>query len=112
MTPGELSQGVQWVLLGILVLLSLAMCLAFVRVARGPSASDRIVALDLAGTISVGIIAVYAALTQQPLLLRVAMGLALVAFLGTVTVMRYLERRASLRGAPAAQDQRREGATR
>lgn len=89
----ELSPALQSVLLGTLALLGLAMMLAFWRLVRGPSAPDRVVALDLIGGVSVGMIAVYTALTGERHLLRVAMGLALISFMGTVAVARYLEKK-------------------
>ena len=76
----------------VLVILSLALILAFVRVARGPTLPDRVVALDLSGTLVVGVIAAYGVLATQPVFLDVAIALALVAFLGTVAFARYLER--------------------
>ena len=46
--------------------------------------------VDLIAGVAVGMIAVYSALTGEHQLLRVAMGLALISFLGTVAVARYL----------------------
>ena len=78
-----------------LAMLSVALFLALIRLARGPSLPDRVIALDLMGTIAVGIITVYAIATQQPVFLDVAIVLALIAFLGTVAFARYVEKRAS-----------------
>jgi len=73
--------------------MSLALVLAFVRLARGPTLSDRVIALDLTGTVGMGMIAVYAIARDLPVLLDVAIVLALISFLGTVAFARYLERR-------------------
>lgn len=78
--------------------IALAMCglsLLFtgIRLARGPSLPDRVVALDLIGMIAVGMIASYDILTAQPVLLDAATVVALVAFLGTAAFARYVERR-------------------
>jgi multicomponent Na+:H+ antiporter subunit F len=89
----EHSPALLTVLLGTLALLGIAMLLAFWRLVRGPSAPDRIVALDLIAGVAVGMIAVYTALSGERHLLRVAMGLALISFLGTVAVARYLEKK-------------------
>jgi multicomponent Na+:H+ antiporter subunit F len=75
-----------------LAALSLAMLLAAVRLLRGPSLPARVVALDLMASLSVGFIATYAVLTEQPLFLDVALVLALVAFLGTVAFAFYIEK--------------------
>ena len=74
-------------------LVGLAMFLAFVRLVRGPTLPDRVVALDLMGVLAVGMIAAYAVATDQPVLLDPATVLALVGFLGTVAFARYLGRR-------------------
>ena len=69
------------------------MFLAFLRLVRGPSLPDRVVALDLIGTFAVGIIAAYDIATEQPILLDAATVVALVAFLGTVAFAHYVEKR-------------------
>lgn len=79
---------------GILPLLSVAIALAFVRLWRGPSLPDRVVALDLLATLGMGVVAVYAIATDQPVFLDVAIVLALISFLGTVACAYYLERKA------------------
>ena len=75
-----------------LTLLLAAMFLAFVRLVRGPSLPARVVALDMMGSLAVGIIAVYAVATGQPILLDVAIILALIGFLGTVAFAYYIEK--------------------
>lgn len=76
-------------------MLSVALVLALVRLIRGPSLPDRVVALDLIAVLSVGLIAVFAIDTDQPLFLDNAIVVALIAFLGTVAFAYYLERGAS-----------------
>jgi multicomponent Na+:H+ antiporter subunit F len=74
-------------------LIGLALFLTFVRLVRGPTMPDRVVALDLMGVLAVGMIAAYSVATDQPVLLDPATVLALVGFLGTVAFARYLEKR-------------------
>ena len=76
----------------VLNVLVVALFLAFVRLVRGPSLPDRVVALELCGTVVIGMIAVQAIMTEQGVLLDVAIGLALVSFLGTVAFARYVQR--------------------
>jgi multicomponent Na+:H+ antiporter subunit F len=76
----------------VLNVLVVALFLAFVRLVRGPSLPDRVVALELCGTVVIGMIAVQAIITEQSVLLDVAIGLALVSFLGTVAFARYVQR--------------------
>jgi multicomponent Na+:H+ antiporter subunit F len=85
-----------FVLLVILPVLSLALLLTFARLLRGPSLPDRVIALDMTATLSIGVVAVYALATGQPALLDVAIVLALLVFLGTVGFAYYIERRGKL----------------
>ena len=73
-------------------LLILAMFLAFVRLVRGPSLPARVVALDMMGALTVGIIAVYTVATRQIIFLDVASVLALIGFLGTVAFAYFVEK--------------------
>jgi len=78
-----------------LIMVSVAMLLTFIRLVRGPSLADRVVALDLMTVQAVGFIAIYDVATHEPVYLRVAIVLALIAFLGTIAFAYYIERRAS-----------------
>ncbi|HUP44072.1 MAG TPA: monovalent cation/H+ antiporter complex subunit F [Thermoanaerobaculia bacterium] len=73
-------------------MISLALILAFIRMARGPSVADRVVALDLIGILSVGIIILYDVATSLPVFLDAAIVLALVGFAGTIAFAKYIER--------------------
>ena len=73
--------------------LALAAVVGFVRLLRGPSLPDRVVAFDLLATVGVGISAVYSMAHNQPVFLDVAVVLALISFVGTVAFARYIEKR-------------------
>ena len=75
-----------------LTMLSIALLLAFVRLARGPSLPDRVVALDLVSILAAAIAATYAVAAAQAVFLDVAIVVALISFLGTVAFARYIER--------------------
>lgn len=77
----------------VLGLLALAAVLGFVRLLRGPSLPDRVVAFDLLATVGVGISAAYAMAHNQPVFLDVAVVIALISFVGTVAFARYIEER-------------------
>ena len=77
----------------VLGVLALAAVLGFVRLLRGPSLPDRVVAFDLLATVGVGISAVYSMANNQPVFLDVAVVLALISFVGTVAFARYIEER-------------------
>lgn len=74
-------------------MLSVGLVCALVRVVRGPSLPDRVAGLDLVGLLTTGLIVLYGLGTEQRHLLRPAVVLALIAFLGTVAFAYYLERR-------------------
>jgi multicomponent Na+:H+ antiporter subunit F len=57
---------------------------AMLRVVRGPTLADRVVGLDLLGTLVVAGVLVYGVLSAQVVLIWVSLVLALLLFLGTV----------------------------
>ena len=73
-------------------LLSLALVLSFVRLVLGPSLPDRVVALELLASLTVGFIGVAVVSTGRSAILDVAMVLALTAFLAAIAFARYLEK--------------------
>ena len=82
-----------FVLVVALPLLTLAVLLVFIRLVRGPSLPDRVVALDLMTTLGVGIIAAYAIGTNQAIFLDIATIIALISFLGTIAFAYYIQKR-------------------
>lgn len=81
-----------------LVLLTLAILVAFIRLVMGPDQADRIVALDLISVLIVAYLAALSIYTGQKSYLDVAIAYALIAFLGTVALARFRERLAKERG--------------
>ena len=77
----------------ILPVISLSILLVFIRFIKGPTISDRIIAVDLLVTIGIGVIAVYSVQTNQSTFLDIALILALIAFLGTVAYSSYIQKR-------------------
>lgn len=74
-------------------ILMLSLFLAFARLVRGPSLPDRVVAFDLITAIILGLIAGYVLLTRATVFLDAAVVVALISFLGTVAIARYLEKK-------------------
>ncbi|GHE20710.1 monovalent cation/H+ antiporter complex subunit F [Halomonas urumqiensis] len=74
------------------VVMALALILAFVRVVRGPSLPDRVVALELFASIVVGLVGVTAIQTGVPSFLDAAIVIALMGFLAAIGFARFLER--------------------
>jgi multicomponent Na+:H+ antiporter subunit F len=76
----------------VLTLLMVSIALSFIRLVRGPQASDRVVALDLICVLVIASLAAYSVYTGVTVFLDVAIAYALVAFLGTVALSRFLLR--------------------
>ena len=82
---------------GIAVLISFvfvtaALVLATVRLLRGPTFPDRVVALDLISILLVALLTLFSVSSQVEAYLDAAIVLALVAFLGTVALARFVLR--------------------
>jgi multicomponent Na+:H+ antiporter subunit F len=87
------------------------MLLVLVRLWRGPSTADRVVALDLFSVLVVAVLVVLAILRQESADLDVAIAYSLVAFLGTVALARYIHRRTGRRGRLGSGPRSMEGRT-
>lgn len=74
--------------------LSITVVFCFIRLVRGPSLPDRIVAVDKLSGVAVGMMAAYAVATDNSVFLDVALVVALITFLGTIAFAYYLDRRA------------------
>jgi multicomponent Na+:H+ antiporter subunit F len=72
--------------------LGIALLLAVVRLVKGPTLPDRIVAMDLVGVLVVGLIVVLAASTGVRATLDAAIVVALIGFVGTVAYATYVQR--------------------
>ncbi|NNF64545.1 MAG: cation:proton antiporter [Acidimicrobiia bacterium] len=73
------------------VLLTIATVATVVRVVRGPSVADRMVALDTLLFIGVAGIGVFVARTGETTLVPVLVVAVVTAFVSTVVVARYIE---------------------
>jgi multicomponent Na+:H+ antiporter subunit F len=74
-----------------LATLGLALLIALIRLVKGPTLPDRIVAMDLLGVLVVGLIVVLAGSTGVRATLDAAIVIALVGFLGTIAYATYVE---------------------
>lgn len=73
-------------------ILSLSMALTAWRLLRGPSIPDRALAFDVIMVHIVGLIALYAIYVDEDLLIDAVIIVAVLGFLGTVAIARYIER--------------------
>ncbi|HEX4902975.1 MAG TPA: monovalent cation/H+ antiporter complex subunit F [Acidimicrobiales bacterium] len=75
------------------VLLAAATVLFAIRAFRGPSVADRVVAVDAMVIVAIAAIATEGVRTGDARFADAAILLALIAFVGTGTVARFIERR-------------------
>ncbi|TVQ43433.1 MAG: cation:proton antiporter [Saprospirales bacterium] len=80
------------VMLVSLIVLSISGILVFVRIIIGPSLPDRVIAFDLIGTITIGMIAIYSLTTGVESYLDAAIILSLILFLGAVAFAYYMRK--------------------
>lgn len=104
--PEGQSQIVAWAVNVAMGLTVLGLLSSFVRLIRGPSLPDRVVAVDLVTVLAIAIAGLLAITHTEPDFLDIAVALALVAFLATVAFAWYAERKTALldrdRGAAEA----------
>lgn len=75
-----------------LIVIGLSMVCATIRLVRGPTLADRVVALDLLAFFAAGTISIIAVGSERPELLMVAIVVALLTFMSTAAFALYLER--------------------
>ena len=78
-----------------LTMLAIAAALTFIRLAKGPTLPDRVIAIDLIGVLLVCVLVVMAGVTAEQAFLDVAIVVALISFVGTVAYAQFIEREKS-----------------
>jgi multicomponent Na+:H+ antiporter subunit F len=78
--------------LGALTMLLVSMLLVLWRLAKGSTAADRVIALDLLSMLVVAFLVTVSIHAQETSYLDVAIAYACIAFLGTVALARYISR--------------------
>ncbi len=74
-------------------LLMLFGLLALIRLVIGPTIPDRVVGLDAMTTITVAAMIVLAAIMEEPIIVDIALVYALLSFVATLYIARYLRRK-------------------
>ena len=80
----------QWIALP---LVGLGLLAGLLRMVRGPTAFDRVAALDFLGSAAAGFLAATAVATTSPSLMDAVLPLALLSFLATLAFAHHLETR-------------------
>lgn len=74
------------------ILLTAATFLCLYRAVMGPSAADRVVSINIIGTKTVVIIALVSLVFHQEFFLDVALVYALISFVATIGIAKYMEK--------------------
>ncbi|OPL18738.1 MAG: multiple resistance and pH regulation protein F [Candidatus Aegiribacteria sp. MLS_C] len=77
----------------VVYILILSSLLVLFRVLRGPTAADRIVAIDIFGILIVGLCAVLSIATGRSWYIDIGIAWGLQSFIGTLALSKYLEGR-------------------
>lgn len=86
---------------GVIIAAAVAATLAIVRIVKGPTDTDRIIALDILFSAALGMGLVASLLTGRTVFIDVGLGLSLVGFVGTIGWARLIRL-----GALAEEEQR------
>jgi len=92
--------------LSALAMLLISMFLVLWRIARGPTAADRVIALDLLSMLVVAFLVTVSVHAQETSYLDVAITYACIAFLGTIALARYIWRTSRRQSEKKQGDQR------
>ena len=83
---------IEWALNFALAAVALAMALVAWRLVRGPEPTDRVLALDTLYINTVGLVILLGLRLQSPLLFEAALVIAMLGFIGTVALARFIAR--------------------
>lgn len=75
-----------------MVMLLIGMGMVLFRLAKGPGAADRVIAMDLLSVLVVAFLVVLSIHTRETTYLDVAIAYACIAFLGTIALVRFIHR--------------------
>ncbi|RLF66794.1 MAG: cation:proton antiporter [Thermoplasmata archaeon] len=76
-----------------IILLLISALLTLIRMIVGPTVPDRVVALDAMTTTTSGLMILYGIITEQSVIIDVALVYAILSFIATLYIARYLERK-------------------
>ena len=75
----------------IISIITLAAIIAFVRFIKGPTAADRVVALDTISFMVIGLMVLLSFILERFIYIDVSLIYAVLGFVGVITIARYLE---------------------
>ena len=79
-------------IIAVIVVLCLSMIAVIYRMVKGPSASDRVVALDSLGVSLISLIGLFSILVETSFFLEIILLLAILSFIGTMAFSKFIEK--------------------
>ena len=80
-----------WILFAVLIFCCF---LCLIRAYLGKTIPDRMVAIDIMGTLAVGVTALYALISNRDFLIDIALAWIFLSFIGTLALAKYLSHKA------------------
>lgn len=103
-----LNTAYRWVLMGALIFLGLLLVCCLIRAVRGPRIADRIVAVNMMGTMVMVMIAILALLLGEGYLIDICIIYAMISFLAVIVLTKVYAGVFRERHAPRSQEEGRE----
>ncbi len=75
-----------------IVLITMAMIGVSYRIVKGPSTSDRVIALDTIGVLLICVVGLYSIVIGTTYFLEIILLLAILSFIGTVAFSKFIEK--------------------
>jgi multicomponent Na+:H+ antiporter subunit F len=75
-----------------LIIVSIGIILAVVRMIAGPDVTNRVIGLDVLTTITIALFVFFAMIFQRYIYIDVALVYGLLAFIGVLVIARFIER--------------------
>jgi multicomponent Na+:H+ antiporter subunit F len=79
-----LNKGCDWLLTGAVIVLAVLIIVSLIRSVRGPRIADRIIAVNMIGTMVILILAILSVYLEESYLVDVCLIYAMISFLGVV----------------------------
>lgn len=79
-------------IIAVIVVICLSMIAVIYRMVKGPSSSDRVVALDSLGVSLISLIGLFSILVETSFFLEIILLLAILSFIGTVAFSKFIEK--------------------
>lgn len=73
------------------IFLSLTIVLCTIRAVKGPSSSDRLIAINVIGTKTVVLISIISYILKETYFIDVVLVYALISFIGSIIISNYIE---------------------